>query len=254
MASAAIDLLIGRLVSAFENEISLVRKALHQVENIKAELEAMKAFLKDSECRGAHGSQLQSNGEVEKIWVSHVRDAANEVEDIINEFTSYSSKQQSRNKFNKILHGPENLKTNWARSLGKSSLFMRDEELVGITFVKEQLIGWFRDFPVATNCRFGGWNGWFSHVHYVQPLTESQAWDLFCMKAFSGTPSELESVARELVQKCEGLPLGIVALGALMSTKSLESEWRNVNNSLSWEFSNNPMLNVVRSILIAKLQ
>lgn len=95
-----------------------------------------------------------------------------------------------------------------------------------------------------------------SHVHHVQPLQRDEAWDLFCRKAFSGTttkscPPELRSVAMRLVDKCKGLPLGIVSLGSLMSTKiMLESEWRRVYNSLNWELSNNPKLEDVRSILL----
>ncbi|KAK9944164.1 hypothetical protein M0R45_009743 [Rubus argutus] len=65
-----------------------------------------------------------------------------------------------------------------------------------------------------------------SYVHHVQPLNKSEAWQLFSMKAFysfpnSCCPPELEPIAWDLVEKCEGLPLGIVALGALMSTKSV---------------------------------
>ncbi|KAF8394070.1 hypothetical protein HHK36_020274 [Tetracentron sinense] len=51
-----------------------------------------------------------------------------------------------------------------------------------------------------------------SHVHYLQPLGQTEAWGLFCKRAFSRDPKrlcppELESLARDLVGKCEGLPL-----------------------------------------------
>ncbi|PON82001.1 NB-ARC domain, LRR domain containing protein [Trema orientale] len=76
------------------------------------------------------------------------------------------------------------------------------------------------------------------------------------MKAFSSIPekscpAELKSISNDLVQKCEGLPLGIVTLGAVMSAKILEkSEWGRVYNSLSWELRTNPLLEVVKSILL----
>lgn len=94
-----------------------------------------------------------------------------------------------------------------------------------------------------------------SHVNCVEPLKESDAWDLFCLKAFSrrsmrSCPQELKSIAKVLVQKCKGLLLGIVALGALMSTKLMESKWRRMYNSLNWELSNNPMLEFAKSILL----
>ncbi|KAM2646121.1 hypothetical protein EV1_019578 [Malus domestica] len=94
-----------------------------------------------------------------------------------------------------------------------------------------------------------------SRMHHVQPLTDDEAWDLFSMKAFSSwddssCPTEFKLIAGDLVRKCQGLPLGIVALGALMSTKRFVPEWTKVYNSLNWELSNNPTLEVVKSILL----
>ncbi|KAL7235050.1 hypothetical protein ACSBR1_018518 [Camellia fascicularis] len=93
------------------------------------------------------------------------------------------------------------------------------------------------------------------HVHHMNPLSMDDAWDLFCMKAFSSNhsipcPKELESLAHDLVAKCEGLPLAIAALGGVMSTKRMESDWRKAYNSLSWELSNNPGLEAVKTILL----
>nr|XP_017178128.2 disease resistance protein RPM1-like [Malus domestica] len=94
-----------------------------------------------------------------------------------------------------------------------------------------------------------------SHVYHVQPLNENDAWDLFSKKTFSSwpekcCPQELGFIARDLVGKCKGLPLGIVALGALMSTRRLVSEWMKFYSSLNWELSNNPTLEVVKSIFL----
>lgn len=63
-----------------------------------------------------------------------------------------------------------------------------------------------------------------SHVHHIQPLEENEALELFSKKAFSTyhekrCPPELESSVWELFGKCKGLPLAIVALGGLMSSK-----------------------------------
>ncbi|KAL7205169.1 hypothetical protein ACSBR2_018156 [Camellia fascicularis] len=93
------------------------------------------------------------------------------------------------------------------------------------------------------------------HVHHINPLGVDDAWDLFCMKAFSSNrsrccPKELESLAHDLVAKCEGLPLAIAALGGVRSTKHMELDWRKAYNSLSWELSNNPELEAVKTILL----
>ncbi|KAK2997161.1 hypothetical protein RJ639_025038 [Escallonia herrerae] len=91
-------------------------------------------------------------------------------------------------------------------------------------------------------------------VLHVKPLKLGDAWDLFCMKAFSSYPNvscpkELQNVALALVEKCGGLPLAILSLGGLMSSKTLKSEWENCYSSLNLELSNNPDLEIVKSVL-----
>ncbi|CAH8356342.1 unnamed protein product [Eruca vesicaria subsp. sativa] len=94
-----------------------------------------------------------------------------------------------------------------------------------------------------------------SRKHEIELLKEDEAWVLFCNKAFSGSLEQcrrqnLEQIARKLLERCEGLPLAIASLGSMMSTKKLESEWKQVYNSLNWELNNNLELKVVRSILL----
>ncbi|CAL8164222.1 unnamed protein product [Prunus armeniaca] len=86
-----------------------------------------------------------------------------------------------------------------------------------------------------------------SHVHKIQPLERGDAWELFSMKAFSSYPNkscspELLPLARELVERCEGLPLAIVALSGLMSSKNSLTEWSTVYHSLNWHLTNNSLL------------
>ncbi|KAI4324138.1 hypothetical protein L6164_023700 [Bauhinia variegata] len=91
-----------------------------------------------------------------------------------------------------------------------------------------------------------------SHVHHIKPLNEAEALTLFCKKAFSNgcCPTNLEAIAKSLVEKCDGLPLALVALGGSMSSKKLESEWTKVDRSLNWQLSNNPELQKMKSILL----
>ncbi|CAL2267102.1 unnamed protein product [Prunus armeniaca] len=94
-----------------------------------------------------------------------------------------------------------------------------------------------------------------SHVHRIQRLETNDAWELFCMKAFSSYHNkscspELQPLAREIVEKCEGLPLAIVALSGLMSSKKTFSEWSQVCNSLNWHLGNNSLLEPMKSILL----
>ncbi|KAM3688885.1 hypothetical protein ACJW31_09G004500 [Castanea mollissima] len=93
------------------------------------------------------------------------------------------------------------------------------------------------------------------YVHRIQLLEPDEAWELFCKKAFLGSPNricppELKSFAQELVRKCNGLPLAIAALGSLMYSKNDMFQWNQINNTLNWNLSNNPELEAVKSILL----
>ncbi|XP_024198107.1 disease resistance protein RPM1 isoform X2 [Rosa chinensis] len=94
-----------------------------------------------------------------------------------------------------------------------------------------------------------------SYVHHIQPLQKNEAWELFSKKAFltyqhRTCPTELKSLAFQLVDKCEGLPLAIVALGGLMSSKKSLDQWQQVCNSLNWHLANNSSLDPVKNILL----
>ncbi|PON99658.1 NB-ARC domain, LRR domain containing protein [Trema orientale] len=86
----------------------------------------------------------------------------------------------------------------------------------------------------------------------VEPLEDDKAMELFCRKAFPShgrCPPQFEEIAHHFVKKCEGLPLGLVALGGLMSTKTEYGKWCGVLEHLNWELSKNPRLKMLQSIL-----
>nr|CAD1840385.1 unnamed protein product [Ananas comosus var. bracteatus] len=89
----------------------------------------------------------------------------------------------------------------------------------------------------------------------LKPLSDPDAWKLFCSRAFwnyenQECPPELVKCARDIVDKCEGLPLAIVSLGNLLSLReNSETEWKRVYDQLNWELANHPSLNTVRNIL-----
>ncbi|CAM8955092.1 unnamed protein product [Rhodiola kirilowii] len=77
------------------------------------------------------------------------------------------------------------------------------------------------------------------HVHQLHPLRDKEAWTLFCMKAFEGgehkgvCPKELEAMSLKILNKCEGLPLAIIALGGMLLRKNKTLlEWNIVYDNL----------------------
>ncbi|URE38774.1 disease resistance protein [Musa troglodytarum] len=94
-----------------------------------------------------------------------------------------------------------------------------------------------------------------SRVMRVDPLPEEMAWALFCKKAFpreegSVCPPALEHWARRIVDKCEGLPLAIVAIGILLSYRDrAESTWKSMHDGLTWSTTEHTGLHRVSRIL-----
>jgi disease resistance protein RPM1 len=94
------------------------------------------------------------------------------------------------------------------------------------------------------------------HVHKLKLMPPNKAWELFCKKVFrfelgGHCPPDLEAESREIVQKCKQLPLAIVAIGGLLSTKSKTLiEWKKVSQNLSLELGRNAHLTSLTKILL----
>ncbi|XP_006359360.1 disease resistance protein RPP13-like [Solanum tuberosum] len=71
-------------------------------------------------------------------------------------------------------------------------------------------------------------------VHKLRFLTQGESWDLFCRKLLDvrAMVPEMESLAKDMVEKCRGLPLAIVVLSGLLSHKKGLDEWQKVKDHL----------------------
>ena len=93
-----------------------------------------------------------------------------------------------------------------------------------------------RNLEVANSCKESS----LVNVHELEPLPSDEAWKLFCKKAFQSDfgghcPLVLEKLSRDIVKKCQGLPLGIVAIGGLLSTKDKTVLiWQKLHDSLGF--------------------
>ncbi|KAF8017619.1 hypothetical protein BT93_H2725 [Corymbia citriodora subsp. variegata] len=84
----------------------------------------------------------------------------------------------------------------------------------------------------------------------LEPLSLEESWSLFCKKAFHGNPCppHLENLSRQILQKCEGLPLAIVTIGGLLSTKDGQ-EWEMISRGLAAELKSNDRMHNFGKIL-----
>ncbi|KAH0757101.1 hypothetical protein KY290_020594 [Solanum tuberosum] len=71
-------------------------------------------------------------------------------------------------------------------------------------------------------------------VHKLRFLSQEESWDLFCRKLLDvqAMVPEMESLAKDMVEKCRGLPLAIVVLSGLLSHKRGQDEWQKVKDHL----------------------
>ncbi|WMV23261.1 hypothetical protein MTR67_016646 [Solanum verrucosum] len=71
-------------------------------------------------------------------------------------------------------------------------------------------------------------------VHKLCFLSQEESWDLFRRKLLDvrAMVPEMESLAKDMVEKCRGLPLGIVVLSGLLSHKKGLHEWQKVEDHL----------------------
>ncbi|KAL4185700.1 hypothetical protein AMTRI_Chr10g231990 [Amborella trichopoda] len=77
-----------------------------------------------------------------------------------------------------------------------------------------------------------------SNLLFLQLLPMDESWELFCRKAFvkdnGRCPEHLINISRAIVKRCDGLPLALVIVGALLYRKaSTALAWTRVLDGLS---------------------
>ncbi|KAL5832279.1 hypothetical protein ACOSQ4_017633 [Xanthoceras sorbifolium] len=74
-----------------------------------------------------------------------------------------------------------------------------------------------------------------TYAHNLRKLRPVESWQLFCEKTFQNFNADegLKNLGREMVNKCDGLPLAIIVLGGLLSRKKPQ-EWSLVRDHL-WQ-------------------
>ncbi|XXG51496.1 hypothetical protein AAC387_Pa03g0045 [Persea americana] len=83
-----------------------------------------------------------------------------------------------------------------------------------------------------------------SPPHEMRLLKDREGCELFMTRIFpdgNACPSDVEETGRQILTKCNGLPLAIAVLGGLLSTRDVTlSEWSKVLKSVAWHLSESP--------------
>ncbi|THF96402.1 hypothetical protein TEA_015428 [Camellia sinensis var. sinensis] len=84
------------------------------------------------------------------------------------------------------------------------------------------------------------------NVYNLMPLSPEESWTLFCNKTFRGNlcPPHLKEISLRILKRCEGLPLAIVAISGVLTTKdwSRIDEWEMLYRGFGVEFEGNDKL------------
>ncbi|EXB93791.1 Disease resistance protein RPM1 [Morus notabilis] len=87
----------------------------------------------------------------------------------------------------------------------------------------------------------------------LKRLSSEESWNLFCARTFHGKscPHHLEDISQDILKRCMGLPLAIVAVSGVLATKDTNkiSEWQIFRRSFEAGFDNNDKLKNVKKIL-----
>ncbi|OIV89106.1 hypothetical protein TanjilG_27608 [Lupinus angustifolius] len=108
-----------------------------------------------------------------------------------------------------------------------------------------------RSNEVAKSCKVS----FITHSKNLLHLPQKESWDLFCKKAFLNElhglcPKGLENISSKIVEKCNGLPLAIIAAGDLLACKDKNSsEWKKLCETLISELEKNPNSTGITNIL-----
>lgn len=102
---------------------------------------------------------------------------------------------------------------------------------------------------VSQSCRssFGG------HIYNIKPLNMVNSRKLFYGRLFSSEencPSHLEEVADQILEKCDGLPLAIIAIAGLLANKKrTKDQWDQVKYSIGHALEKNPSVEGMMKVL-----
>uniref|UniRef100_A0A453Q7A8 Uncharacterized protein n=1 Tax=Aegilops tauschii subsp. strangulata TaxID=200361 RepID=A0A453Q7A8_AEGTS len=90
-------------------------------------------------------------------------------------------------------------------------------------------------------------------IYSIRPLNPVHSKELFHRRLFDSKeqfPSHLEKVSDEILKKCDGLPLVIIAISGLLANKErIEDLWNQVKDSIGHALERNPTVKGMMKIL-----
>ncbi|KAM3364204.1 hypothetical protein ACQJBY_014494 [Aegilops geniculata] len=89
-------------------------------------------------------------------------------------------------------------------------------------------------------------------IYRLKPLSDSNSKELFCKRAFrgkAGPPDELAKLIQKFLIKCGGIPLAIVAIATLLSSKPWK-DWYELYNSIDSGAANENDVDKIKGVIL----
>ncbi|KHN28421.1 Disease resistance protein RPM1 [Glycine soja] len=213
MAETAVSLAGQHALPKILEAVKMLRDLPKEVRDITDELESFQDFINDAD-KVAEAEEDDGRRHRIKERVMRLREAAFRMEDVIDEYNiSCEDKQPDDPRCAALL-------------------------CEAVAFIKTQILLLQSAYKIQD----------------VKSLVRAERDGIvlhFSLKKIDGDcPEELKDISLEIVRKCKGLPLAIVAIGGLLSQKDESApEWGQFSRDLSLDLERNSELNSITKIL-----
>ncbi|XP_074269628.1 putative disease resistance protein RGA3 [Silene latifolia] len=90
------------------------------------------------------------------------------------------------------------------------------------------------------------------YTHSLRELSQGEGWALLKQRALVGVTypniSEFEEIGKRIVEKCKGVPLAIKAIGGILISKRIPSDWESIEKSEIWDLPQNDENQILPSL------
>ncbi|CAL4986753.1 unnamed protein product [Urochloa decumbens] len=264
--------LLGKLGSLLAQEYTLISGVRSEIQYMNNELSSMHAFLRKLGRAAADGA---THDEQTKDWIEQVRDVAYDIEDCVDDFAHLLGHQPRGEGITVNLRRAwYTMTTLWmrqdiaskiidlknrAQEVGerRTSYFLFIDDVWSVSSwqkiseslpknQKGSIVVTTRFKSVANACCRQQ-----EHIYTVTPLSLAESAKLFFERIHDPEPENFKKTKDEIIRKCGGLPLALVAVAGLLARRDLteESHWETVKESLKSELDKNLSIEGVTQIL-----
>ncbi|KAL7218014.1 hypothetical protein ACSBR2_011279 [Camellia fascicularis] len=243
MAESAVFHLLANFTPFLQQEANLLTGVRDEIQYIRDEFDRMTAFLKVADAMEENDPEL-------KVWVKQVREAAYDIGDVLELFMLRLGHRHGAGFRGFLRKVSCFIKTLIARHQIASEVQRMKSRVDDISKGHQS-----RVVLTTRNAELASFSSkeYHGNVYNLQPLPSKESWTLFCRKTFmeNSCPSHLEGLSKAILNRCEGLPLAIVAISGLLSTKDKSSvdEWDKIYRSLGAKLQGNDKLLSMNKIL-----